>query len=559
VPRKKQVEEKPKKHYLNADGTLNFDKIFKFQPKQQELLRYIVRNGKAYIQPAAPQNLSTGGIRSGKTCGWLMYFVMHYCLAFDNCNILVLRRNFKELENGAIADFKTFMPEELYTYDSTKHVATLYNGSRVVFGHCQNNKDRDIEQYLGQAYPAILVDECGQFSPDAWMMLFQRNIVNPACARDAAGNLPIPAIVGCTNPLGPHYEYYRTLFVDKRPWNPPEDARQDVDGTWWSIESGQWIKIYDPNMYAYQRSTVLDNQQLLDRDPGIIQRLESMPKAKRDKVLYGLDGVTEGQYFDCFDPTYHVINLREEPDAIIWQEYQPCWAGADWGMQHANATYLFTKALVKNAVGEDYNLKTVCFAEVVTTGGKTFDQLASIIKQKCVLPNGTQVKLKNIFFSHEKFNRSGAGIAGMAHTPADEYSRALRAVGLPPVTRATQDRISSASFMYNAFKKGELAILDNCKEIILAIPSLMRNPDLMDDVLKVDAKGDDAYDGFRYGLYGQLGAKNKPAADVYRDRVKELAKTDPLAAWFYQQKKNAEQENRTVCFRQPESPVWMNK
>ncbi len=554
MPRKKITEATERPAYLNADGTLNFSKIFNFQPKQTELLRNTMRNGKLYVQPAAEQNLSVGGIRSGKTCGWLMYFVMHYCLQWKNCNLLVLRRTFKELESGAIADFKTFMPKELYEYDQTTHVATLHNGSRIVFGHCQNNKDRDIEQYLGQAYPAILVDECGQFSPDAWMMLYSRNIVNAGCEKDEAGNLPIPAIVGCTNPLGPHYEYYRTLFVDQKPWLATDEARRDTDGTWWTPESGEWIKIYDPTRYAYQRSTVMDNPELLARDPGIITRLMSMPKAKRDKMLYGYDGSVEGQYFDCFDPTYHVINLREDPDAIIWQEYQPCWAGQDWGMQHANATYLFTKALVKNSVGDDYRLKTVCFAEVVVTGGKTMDQLASILQAKCILPNGSKVKLKAIYFSHEKFNRQVD-----SRTPADEYSRALKAVGLPPVTSATRDRIGSASLMYNAIKKGEVVILDVCKEIILAIPSLMRNPDLLDDVLKVDAKGDDCYDGFRYGLYGHLSPRKKPSTDVARDRVAELKKTDPMAAWFLQQKLAAEAKNEHASFRPPEQPVWMGK
>jgi hypothetical protein len=514
-----------------------------------------MRNGKVYVQPAAEQCLSTGGIRSGKTCGWLMYFVMHYCLQWNNCNLLVLRRTFKELESGAISDFKTFMPPELYDYDQTKHVATLKNGSRIVFGHCQNNKDRDIEQYLGQAYPAILVDECGQFSPDAWMMLYSRNIVNAGCERDEAGNLPIPAIVGCTNPLGPHYEYYRTLFVQQEPWNPGEEAKRDpVDGTWWVQESGEWVKIYDPSKYAYQRSTVMDNPELLARDPGIIARLMSMPKAKRDKVLYGYDGSVEGQYFDCFDPSYHVINLREDPDSIVWQDYQPVWAGEDWGMQHANATYLFTKAMVKDSVGENYRLKTVCFAELVVTGGKTMDELASLIKSKCHLPNGQPVKLNAIYFSHEKFNRQMDN-----RTPADEYSRALKQVGLPPVTSATRDRIGSASLMYNAIKKGELVILDTCKEIILAIPSLMRNPDLLDDVLKVDAKGDDCYDGFRYGLYGHLAARKKPAAQAEKERVDKLKKTDPLAAHFLKMKLDAEAANRTASFRPPEQPVWMGK
>ena len=557
MPRRKIVEASAtdRPAYLNVDGTLNFNKIFRLQEKQTELLRNVSRGGKIYLQPVAEQCLSTGGIRSGKTCGWLFFFIMHYCLQWAGCNLLVLRRTFKELEAGAISDFRTYMPKELYDYDQTKHVATFKNGSKVVFGHCQNNKDRDIEQYLGQAYPCILVDECGQFSPDAWLMLYSRNIVNPGCERDEAGNLPVPVIVGCTNPIGPHYEYFRVLFVQKEPWNPGEGAKRDpVDGTWWTQEGGEWVKIYDPSKYAYQRSTVMDNPELLARDPGIIARLMSMPKAKRDKVLYGFDGQVEGQYFDCFDPTYHVINLREDPEAIIWQDWQPCWAGHDWGVQHANAVYLFTKAMVKDSVGENYRLKTVCFGEIVVTGGKTMDELVSILQTKCRLPNGQTIKLKAIYFSHEKFARQME-----ARSPADEYSRALKLVGLPPVTPATRDRIGSASLMYNLIKKGELVILDTCKEIILAIPSLMRNPDLLDDVLKVDAKGDDAYDAFRYGLYGQLGAKKRPAEDIEKERVSDLRKTDPLAAWFLRMKLDAEAKNRTASFKPPEQAVWIGK
>ena len=64
-----------------------------------------------------------------------MYIVMNYSLAYENCDVLVLRRTFKELDSGAIKDFQTFVPPELYKYDQTKHVATFTNGSRVVFGH----------------------------------------------------------------------------------------------------------------------------------------------------------------------------------------------------------------------------------------------------------------------------------------------------------------------------------------------------------------------------------------------------------------------------------------
>jgi len=552
MPRKVSKEEKERPAYLDGKGTINFSKIFNLQPKQTELLRPLMRDGIMYIQPKAHQCLSVGGIRSGKTVGWLLYFIQHYCFKYPHCDFLVLRRTFKELESGAIADFKAFMPEELYEYDSTKHVATLMNGSRVVFGHCQNNKDRDIEQYLGQAFAAILVDECGQFSPDAWEMLYSRNTPNASCQPDEHGHMPIPCIVGCTNPLGPHYEYYRTKFVEKEPWNKPDDARQDLtNGTWWVQEAGEWRCIHNPEDYAYQRSTLLDNPEMTRRDPLLLGRLQAMPKAKRDKLLLGLDGKFEGQYFDVWDPEYHVINLREDPEAIIWQPWQPVWVGQDWGMGHANACYFFTKALVKKSVGNDYVLKTVCFQEIVVTGGKTYLELASILATKAKLPNGDPVKIKAIYFSHEKFSRQMD-----KHSPADDYSRALRERGLPVVTRATQDRIGSASFMYNKLKNGELVILDVCKDIILSIPGLMRNPDLIDDVLKTDAKGDDCYDGFRYGLYGEHKSSHQPKEQRIEDHAKTL---DPIAAHFYLMKMQAELEKKKATFVQDRVPVWMVK
>jgi hypothetical protein len=551
MPRKVTQETKERPYYVDADGTLNVSKIFKHQPIQLELLREVSRNGGLYVQTAAKQCLSVGGIRSGKTTGALMFFVMYYCMKFDKCDILVLRRTFKELESGAIADFKTFMPKELYDYDQTKHVATLHNGSRVVFGHCQNNKERDIEQYLGQAYAGILVDECGQFSPDAWMMLYARNLVNASCQPDEHGNLPIPCIWGCTNPLGPFYEFYRTVFVQKEPWMAPEEAKKDLKGSWWVSESGQWREIYDPRDYAYQRSTVMDNPKMLERQPDIISKLNSMPKAKRDKMLFGLDGKFEGQYFDVWDEQYHVVNLRDDPEAIIWQSWQPVWVGQDWGMGHANASYFFTKALVKDVVGSDYKLRTVCFQEVVTTGGKTYKELASILSMKAKLPTGAPVKIRSIYFSHEKFARQMD-----THSPADDYSRALRELGLPSVTRGTQDRIGSASLVYNMLKNGELVVLDYCKDIINTFPSLMRDPDKMDDVLKTDARGDDCYDGFRLGIYGQLAARKRPSEDAIFDHASTL---DPLAKHFYLQKQLANRTRDDAAFTQSKQPQWQTK
>jgi hypothetical protein len=220
-------------------------------------------------------------------------------------------------------------------------------------------------------------------------------------------------------------------------------------------------------------------------------------------------------------------------------------------MGHANAVYFFTKALVKKSVGQDYVMKTVCFQELVVTGGKTYIELASLIAAKAKYPNGKPCAPKYLFFSHEKFAR-----VMDKHAPVVDYSKKLREAGLPAASRGTTDRIGSASMMYNMFKNGELVMTDNCRDIILAIPGLMRNPDELDDVLKTDTKGDDCYDGFRLGLYGMLNTKERPVVDAIIEHAKTL---DPIAAHFYKQKMMQDAENANMPERQPEQPVWMGK
>src|SRR6266850_439262 len=361
---------------------------YAFQESQTRLFKYVSRQGHSYLQHIAPQDLEVGGQRSGKTTGALMFGIINYCLAFAHCDILVLRRTIPELDAGVIQDFKKFVPEELYDFNHTTRIARFKeNGSRIVFAGCANNVERDIERYLGQAYPYILVDECAQFSPDVWQRLYARNLVNAACEPDKFGNLPIPEIVGCTNPIGAHWAFYHTQFVLKEPMEREEGARKAKDGSWWVLDAGEWRCIYNPKDYASNHTTVFDNAAYLKRDPGIVNRLRALPKAKMNKFLLGLMDRQEGQYFDCWSDDYHVIDLREDPEAIIWQDWQPVWGGQDWGVGHWNAFYLFTKALVRRSIGDDYLTKTVCFKEVAPeTTGHTNIAFADMIQAAAFYP-----------------------------------------------------------------------------------------------------------------------------------------------------------------------------
>ena len=484
---------------------------FEFQPKQVEL-----------AMSSAPCRLAVGGIRSGKTSGALIFAIYYYVLMHEKCDILVLRKTFRELETGAITDLKTFVPPQLYEYNESKHIATFVNGSRVIFGHCQRGVEADIMQYLGQAYPFILVDECAQFSPDAWEILSSRNTVNAGCQPNKQGKLPSPVIWGCTNPIGAFWNFYRSMFVDKKPYDPPQGSKRAKDGSWWVEEYGEKRCIYDPNRYAYTHSTIMDNKALLERDPQILVRLNALSKAKRDKLLFGFLDKVDGQYYDVFSPEHHVINLRENPEAIIWQDWQPVWMGWDWGMAHWNAVHFFTKAMVKSTVNNDYKMMTVCFREFVTQGlGQ--EELVKLVAQLARNPvTGKPLRVQAIYFSHEKFNRIME-----QHSPADVLSNLLRQSGLPPVSRATRDRVGSATYLYNVLQRRDLVILDNCVETIAAIPSLQRDAKCLDDYVKVDSKADDVADSFRYGLYGEFASRQMPEEEAFQRKIESV--TDPFA------------------------------
>jgi len=453
-------------------------------------------------------------------------------------------------------------------YDLTIEGEHEYFANGLLVHNCENLLEKDIEKYLGQSYPFILVDECGQFSDYAWNLLYSRNLVNVQCEPDDYGNYPIPAIVGCTNPTGAYWNYYHTVFVKQEPWDRSEGMKRAKDGRWFVERSGEMVCVYDPKNYAFNHSTVLDNAEYIKRQPNIVAKLRAMPEALMKKFLQGYMDTVEGPYFDCFNEEYHVIDLRTEPDAIQWQDWQLVWVGHDWGVGHWSAAYFFTKAMCKVTLpngGEDWKLKTVCFQEVAPEStGYSNVEFADMLNAKAHYPrlpeshgqferiSGKRCKVSTIYFSHEKFSR-----VMEKHSPSDEYSQLMRARGLPPVSRATMDRVGSAGFMYNELKLGRLVILKTCPGIIMAIPSLQRNKDNLDDVLKVDTKADDRYDAFRYGLYGGLSAKGKPQSEKDKEYASTI--TDPIAKHFYLRKAAFAKRDEGKPFKQEERPYWESK
>src|ERR1700677_1175396 len=352
---------------VSADGTLDVAKLWTPTPKNR-----IIR------QSRATNKLRVGGTGSSKSSDALMEVIQNYLLRWDGCHALFLRRNLTELKKSSILDIQEFVPRELFEWNATDHVATFPStGGKLFFGHCANLSESDLSQYLSAAFPVIVVDECGQFSGDAWQFLQSRNRVNRECKPNERGEFPKPVMLGCTNPVGPFWGYYKDTFVKKKPWNADPEAKRAKDGSYWIKRDGELICTYNPHDYDYIHSTIMDNVHLMARDPDLMRKLGALPKDKRDKFLYGELDAISGQFFDCWEPSVHILTQGQMATDIVWQPWQPRWLGWDWGRVHWTSAIWMTLAQVKQPGGE-FKQKVVVYREYVDKG-KDYRDLANTI------------------------------------------------------------------------------------------------------------------------------------------------------------------------------------
>ncbi len=535
-------------HPAIIDGALDVSRLWEPTPKNR-ILR----------ASSATNRLRWGGAGGSKSSDALME-AFEYMVRWDGLNVLFLRRTIEDLRKSSMKDWAEFIPKELW--EASGNQRTLYNGSTLFFGYLPNSTERDLQQFYSAAFPVIIPDEASQFSGEAYQFLASRNRVNRECKPDERGQFPVPCMLPCTNPIGAHWGFYNTQFLKKRPHDPPRDARRDRNGCWWVEESGGWTLIYDPNDWAEISSTLLDNPHLLARDPDYLRKLQGLPKALRDKLLYGHANSVVGQYFDNWDEDKAVVSLASDPEAVIWQPWQPRWLSWDWGRAHWTACYWWTIALVKSLQGE-YKEKVVCYREYVDRG-KSYKELCHTVATmtKMGLPGlergGEEREERNwhpkaIYLSHEKFIQREEN---QPHAPSVEITRELMREGLPGPTRnnaAAGSRVGKASMLWDLFDKQGLVILDTCPEIIEALPNLVRDEKNIEDVKKIDGKADDCYDGFSMGPYNFFNTVKRPQEARDAERLETVE--DPLQKALLRYKMTMAREKKTA---EPERrPEWM--
>lgn len=223
-----------------------------------------------------------GGARGGGKSWAVRVKAVLLCLNYPGIKVMIVRKTNSELYENHIEPIRALLrcgeDSPIAKYSDTRKTITFANGSRILFGYC--DADKDLERYQGTEVDVLFVDEATQQSEDKIQRL-------NACVRGTNG---FPKRTYYTmNPGGEGHFWAKRLFIDRR------------------FRAGE-----DPENYSFIPALVTDNHALMEADPEYIRQLEMLAPHLRKMWLEGRWDVTEGAVFEEF---------RIEPDVLAAREH----------------------------------------------------------------------------------------------------------------------------------------------------------------------------------------------------------------------------------------------
>lgn len=272
------------------------------QPKQREFLTLKVKEALY------------GGAAGGGKSDALIIFAILYALKYSGAKILILRRTLQELqkEGSLIPRSLELLSGTNWEWREQKKKWYAPNGSVIEFGYCESEKD--VYQYQSAQYEVIIFDELTHFTEFQYTYMFSR-------CRSAKG---YPSCVRAgTNPGNIGHAWVKKRFVSVCP--PGQIHRTEL------------VNSYTGKTEVMERcfipAKVWDNRVLMEKDPGYLLYLQSLPENERRALLDGDWDVFKGQYFGEWRYDLHVCKPFEIPED--WHRERVF----DWGMAKPLAHY----------------------------------------------------------------------------------------------------------------------------------------------------------------------------------------------------------------------------
>ena len=401
--------------------------------------------------PDGPTAIGYGGARGGGKSHWLLAQMgVDDCQRVAGLKCLLLRKVGKaNLEHFEDLRRKLFgeLPHE---FSAFRGILTFANGSRIIAGHFQNEKD--IDAYLGLEYDVIGIEEATTLTARKYQDI-------TTCCRSSKPNWR-PRIYSTTNPGGVGHSWYRTRFVlpllEKRETETRFIAARVTDNRW---NNPEYIRVLQ-NLTGWQKRAWLDG----DWD------------------------IAAGQYFTTLRREVHVVDDFDETRAREW------FCAMDYGFAHYTVVLLGCTDGDGNIFIVDEHAERLWLPQRHATAIKAMLARHKIGERKLAIED-----LKRIVAGADVFSRQSDGT-----TIAAQYAKhgiTLRV--------ANTDRVNGWAEILTRFGdvdagiRPTLFIHQRCGRLIETLPTLQHDPNRPEDVLKVDADedgvgGDDAADALRY-------------------------------------------------------------
>lgn len=415
--------------------------------------RQLVASAAARLcdRPDGPTEVGYGGARGGGKSHWMLSQVgADDCQRVPGLKCLLLRKvgkaNLEHFEDLRQRLFNR-LPHE---FSAFRGILTFANGSRIIAGHFQN--DRDVDAYLGLEYDVIGIEEATTLTSRKFQDI-------TTCCRSSKPNWR-PRIYSTTNPGGVGHAWYRKRFVQ-----PMLDRRETET--------------------RFIPARVGDNA---FNNPEYRRILEGLTGWQRRAWLNGDWDIAAGQFFTQFRRDVHVVEDFDDARAVEW------FCALDYGHVHYTVCLLGCRDGDGNTYVVDEHAERLWLPQRHAAAIK-----AMLARHKIGDRALTLADLKRVVAGADVFSRQSDGT-----TIAAQYGKqgiTLRC--------ANTDRVNGWAEVMQGLGDIEggvrptLFIHKRCGRLIETLPALQHDPNRPEDVLKVDADedgvgGDDCADCLRY-------------------------------------------------------------
>jgi len=258
-----------------------------------------------------------GGATRGGKSHFVRVALVSWCIGIPQLQCVLIRKKFEDILANHVygpGGFMDLLAPLIKTGQAkvTQHDVSFWNGSRITFKHCQD--ERQFESAQGIASHVLVIDEATQISERlirsfrAWCTM--RNEMKAELPDWAKGRFP--RIIYTANPIGASLSFFRRHFVKAR----PAESIEAVDG---------FLRQYLPSRVADNKSE--DEAATRGRIHGLYD--EQTARA----LLEGDFDAPIGDFFPEWDEERHVVYDFEPPG--YWYRYR----SYDWGTYDPSVCY----------------------------------------------------------------------------------------------------------------------------------------------------------------------------------------------------------------------------